>query len=119
VSYANAVKEQLLGVEAGVLAAEGAVSEPVARQMALGARDRLGADLGLSFTGIAGPDGGSIEKPVGTVWMAKADATGCVARRLQLGQSRERIRQAAVAHGFRWLLEDWLAARRRRALAAD
>lgn len=119
VSYANAVKEQLLGVEPGVLAAEGAVSEPVAVQMAHGARARLGADLGLSFTGIAGPDGGSAEKPVGTVWMAKADAAGCVARRFQLGQSRERIRQAAVAHGFRWLLEDWLAARRRRALAGD
>ena len=119
VSYANAVKEQLLGVVPEVLASHGAVSEPVALQMARGARDRLGADLALSFTGIAGPDGGSAEKPVGTVWMAKADPAGCVARRFQLGQSRERIRQAAVAHGFRWLIEDWLAARRRRVLAAD
>lgn len=119
VSYANAVKEQLLGVEPGVLATEGAVSEAVARQMALGARTRLGADLALSFTGVAGPDGGSAEKPVGTVWMARADAAGCVARRLQLGQSRERIRQAAVAQGLRWLMEDWLERRRGQALAAE
>src|SRR5690606_26764295 len=97
VSYANAVKEQLLGVAPEALAAHGAVSEPVALQMALGARERLGADLALSFTGIAGPDGGSAEKPVGTVWMAKAGPSGCVARRFQLGQNRERIRQAAVS----------------------
>jgi len=119
VSYANAVKEALLGVDPGTLASQGAVSEPVALQMARGARARLGADLALGFTGIAGPDGGSAAKPVGTVWIARAGPDGCAARRLQLGQSRERIRQAAVAHGFRWLLEDWLAARRRPALAAD
>ena len=116
VSYANAVKEQLLGVTAETLGTYGAVSEPVAVQMARGARERLGADLALSFTGVAGPDGGSAEKPVGTVWMARADATGGVARRLQLGQSRERIRLAAVSHGLRWLMEDWLGERRRRAL---
>jgi len=119
VSYANSVKERLLGVDPAALAAHGAVSEAVALQMAAAARDRLGADLALSFTGIAGPAGGTVEKPVGTVWMARADAGGIAARRLQLGQNRERIRLAAVAHGFRWLLEDWLAARRRRALAAD
>lgn len=119
VSYANSVKEQQLGVTPAALADHGAVSEAVALQMARGARERLGADLGLSFTGVAGPDGGSADKPVGTVWMARADASGCVARRFQLGQSRDRIRQAAVAHGFRWLLADWLAARRQRALAAD
>jgi PncC family amidohydrolase len=118
VSYANAVKEELLGVAANDLATHGAVSEVVARQMATGARSRFKADLSLSFTGIAGPDGGSEEKPVGTVWMAKADASGCHAQRLNLLQGRERVRQAAVSHGLRWLMEDWLAERRRRRLTA-
>ncbi len=114
VSYANSVKEQLLGVDAAALAAHGAVSEVVALQMATGVRERLGADLGLSFTGIAGPEGGTSDKPVGTVWMAKADAQGAVARRLQLSQDRDRVRQAAVSHGLRWLMEAWLADRRQR-----
>ncbi|MGK2914146.1 MAG: CinA family nicotinamide mononucleotide deamidase-related protein [Porticoccaceae bacterium] len=118
VSYANAVKEELLGVAANDLATHGAVSEVVARQMATGARSRFKADISLSFTGIAGPDGGSEEKPVGTVWMAKADASGCHAQRLNLLQGRERVRQAAVSHGLRWLMEDWLAERRRRRLTA-
>ena len=84
--------------------------------MAAGARERLGADLALSFTGVAGPEGGTPEKPVGTVWMARADASGVAARRLQLSQGRDRIRQAAVSHGLRWLMEDWLAGRRRLSL---
>lgn len=67
VAYANAAKQDLLGVDAGMLAAHGAVSEPVALAMARGAAERLGADLGLAVTGIAGPGGGSPEKPVGTV----------------------------------------------------
>ena len=80
VAYDNAVKTGLLGVDEGVLAAHGAVSEPVARAMADGARARLGADVGVAITGIAGPSGGSDAKPVGTVVVA---ATG-------LG--RERVR---------------------------
>jgi len=119
VSYANAVKEELLGVSAADLAAHGAVSESVARQMAVGARARFRADLALSFTGVAGPDGGSDEKPVGTVWMAKADASRCQAQRLNLLQGRERVRQAAVSHGLRWLMDDWLAERRRNRLALN
>ena len=63
-----------------------------------------------------GPEGGTPEKPVGTVWMARADASGVAARRLQLSQGRDRIRQAAVSHGLRWLMEDWLAGRRRLSL---
>lgn len=72
VVYSNAAKQAFLGVRAETLAAHGAVSEPVARQMAEGARARTGADYALAVTGIAGPSGGSPEKPVGTVFLALA-----------------------------------------------
>lgn len=75
-AYSNRVKVDVLGVDPGVLDREGAVSEAVARQMARGVRERLGADIGLSTTGVAGPTGGSPEKPVGTVWIGYADAEG-------------------------------------------
>jgi len=72
VAYSNPVKESLLGVPTELLASRGggAVSEEVARAMAAGVRERLGANIGIGITGIAGPGGGSPEKPVGTVWMA-------------------------------------------------
>ena len=70
VSYANDVKERILGVPTALLATDGAVSEPVARAMAGGVRERLRADIGVAITGVAGPDGGSPEKPVGHVWIA-------------------------------------------------
>jgi len=76
VSYANAVKEKFLGVRAETLLAHGAVSEDVAREMAVGAREKFGSDFALAVTGIAGPGGGSAEKPVGTVFIALADAAG-------------------------------------------
>ena len=68
VSYANSAKHELLGVDAASLTTHGAVSEVVVQQMAHGVRERFGADLGLAITGIAGPGGGSDDKPVGTVW---------------------------------------------------
>jgi nicotinamide-nucleotide amidase len=70
VAYSNAVKESLLDVPAELIQRKGAVSEEVARAMAAGARSRLDADVGIGITGIAGPGGGSAEKPVGTVWIA-------------------------------------------------
>jgi len=72
VTYANEAKVAALGVDAALIAQHGAVSEPVARQMAEGAARKTGADFALSTTGIAGPDGGSPEKPVGTVFIALA-----------------------------------------------
>lgn len=70
VTYANAIKASVLGVDQGDLARCGAVSEPVVRQMALGALERAGADYAIAVSGIAGPEGGTPDKPVGTVWLA-------------------------------------------------
>jgi nicotinamide-nucleotide amidase len=78
VTYANSAKTSLLGVSADDLAADGAVSESVARQMAEGALRASGADIAVAVTGIAGPDGGTPKKPVGTAWIgvaAKCSAT--------------------------------------------
>lgn len=72
VTYSNILKERLLGVPAATLAAHGAVSAPVVEAMARGALDALGVDVSLAVSGIAGPDGGTAEKPVGTVWIAVA-----------------------------------------------
>ncbi|MBE3556947.1 MAG: nicotinamide-nucleotide amidohydrolase family protein, partial [Firmicutes bacterium] len=72
VSYSNQAKEQILGVDPKILASEGAVSEPVARQMAEGVRNRAGSTYAIATTGIAGPEGGSLEKPVGLVYTAIA-----------------------------------------------
>jgi nicotinamide-nucleotide amidase len=70
IAYGNRVKVELLGVSPDDISAHGAVSEPVARQLAAGARARLSADVGIGITGVAGPGGGTAEKPVGTVWIA-------------------------------------------------
>lgn len=88
VAYSNRAKMDVLGVLPDALRQHGAVSEEVAAQMAEGVRHRLGADMGLSTTGIAGPDGGTPEKPVGTVWIGYADAGGVEAHRLQLVRDR-------------------------------
>ena len=96
IAYANVVKERLLGVPGESIARHGAVSEEVARAMAVGARERFGAEVGVGVTGIAGPGGGSIEKPVGTVWLA-VDVEGEVrSRRTNLVGDREEIRQRAA-----------------------
>jgi nicotinamide-nucleotide amidase len=98
VSYSNEVKIEQLGVPAELLEAYGAVSEPVAIAMAEGARTRLKADFALSTTGVAGPSGGSDEKPVGTVWIACAGPSGTVTRKLQLGTLREVNIQLTAMH---------------------
>ena len=98
VAYANEVKTALLGVPAAVLEAHGAVSAQVAVAMAEGARDRLGTDLGVGVTGVAGPDGGTDEKPVGLVYVAVAGLGAPVVRRyLWAGDRSANKRDSAVA----------------------
>jgi nicotinamide-nucleotide amidase len=96
IAYANHAKEELLGVPAALIAAKGAVSEEVALAMARGARTKLGADFALSVTGIAGPGGGSEEKPVGLVYLALVHDPKEVSRRLFLPASRELIRERST-----------------------
>ena len=95
-AYHNDVKRKVLGVEEAALAVHGAVSETVAKAMATGVRKRLGTDWAVSTTGIAGPDGGTPEKPVGTVWIAVAGPDGCRAERFQMGKDRQRNVQKTV-----------------------
>lgn len=97
VSYANQVKEQLLGVESEALRNHGAVSKEVVMQMARGAQLKFGTTYALATSGVAGPGGGSEEKPVGTVWIATATPDGVKAKKFNFGNSRQRnIRKAAL-----------------------
>lgn len=106
VAYCDDIKVSCLDVDPMVIDAHGAVSKPVALQMAFGARLRLSADVALAVTGIAGPRGGSPEKPVGTVWIAVAlgDGTG-TARRMRFVGGRESIRDRSVAAVLRLAAE--------------
>ena len=90
VAYADAVKRSVLGVAADALLTHGAVSQEVALQMAAGVRASLGASIGVSITGIAGPGGGSEDKPVGAVWVGYADGAHQRARRFLFGRDRVR-----------------------------
>ncbi len=96
VAYDNSVKAALLGVSPEDLEREGAVSEIVARQMALGVKARFGADAAVGITGVAGPGGGTEEKPVGTVWLAVVVDDEVQARRLSLVGDRSAIRERAA-----------------------
>jgi PncC family amidohydrolase len=95
IAYHNDVKLNLLGVRAEDIERYGAVSEEVALQMASGVREKLGADVGVSVTGIAGPGGGTPEKPIGLVWIA-VHASELKARRFHVGGDRAEIRQRAA-----------------------
>jgi competence/damage-inducible protein CinA-like protein len=95
VTYGNRAKTELLGVDASLIDSLGAVSEEVARAMAAGARRSAGADIGIGITGIAGPDGGSAEKPVGLVYIALDGSAGTRVRRTQFIGERDRVRYQA------------------------
>lgn len=104
IAYDDTAKQRLLDVSTGLLVEHGAVSEAVALQMAKSMRTRADTAWAVSITGIAGPDGGGSEKPVGTVWIAVAGPDGTTAMRRQLSGDRARIRSVAVESALEDLL---------------
>jgi nicotinamide-nucleotide amidase len=110
VAYSNDVKINVLGVGREAVEKHGAVSSEVARQMALGALRVFGADFAIATTGIAGPEGGTPEKPVGTVWVAVAGPGGVSARLFHLdGKTRAENMERAVAAAVEFLKEHLIA----------
>jgi nicotinamide-nucleotide amidase len=110
VTYSNEAKTRITHVPAELIGAKGAVSAEVACAMATGARMMAGSDLAVSVTGIAGPEGGSEDKPVGTVYMALADAMSCRVNRYNFQGDRERVREISCFTALDWL-RTYLAAR--------
>jgi nicotinamide-nucleotide amidase len=102
-TYSNAAKQEMLGVAAETLAAHGAVSEPVVREMALGALARSRARVAVAVSGIAGPGGGSPGKPVGTVCFGFALGGRVTTETLHLAGDRDAVRRQSVAHALRRL----------------
>lgn len=105
VTYSNAAKTELLGVPADLIAAHGAVSEPVARAMAAGALRHAPVQVAVAVTGVAGPGGGSAAKPVGTVWFGWATPQGVDTGCVRFDGDRAAVRQATVAHALAGLLQ--------------
>ncbi len=104
VTYSNAAKTQQLGVEAALIAQHGAVSEAVARAMAQGALFHSKAQVTLAITGVAGPAGGTLDKPVGTVWFAWAMPEGIHSELRHFEGDRAAVRQASALHSLLGLL---------------
>lgn len=96
VTYSNTQKTAQLGVDAGLFSHVGAVSREVVEAMVRGACDRSGARFGVAVSGVAGPDGGSVDKPVGTVWLAWADGEQLFAERRQFSGDRDEVRRQTV-----------------------
>lgn len=109
IAYHNDVKKNLLKVRREALEEVGAVSEPVAQQMAMGARAALGADYGIGITGVAGPTGGTPEKPVGLVFISVSSEAGDLVEAFHFSGDREDIRMAAVIAALQMLRRKLLA----------
>ena len=105
VTYSNASKTELLGVDPALIASQGAVSEAVARAMAQGALQHARAQVAVAVTGVAGPSGGSAEKPVGTVWFAWGLPSGITSELQHFAGDRAAVRAATVQHALTRLLE--------------
>lgn len=105
VTYSNAAKIELLGVNASLIDTHGAVSEPVARAMATGALQHSRAQVAIAVTGVAGPSGGSAAKPVGTVWFGFAFGSGVTTEMRHFEGDRGAVRLAAVQHALTRLAE--------------
>jgi nicotinamide-nucleotide amidase len=104
VTYSNEAKTHLLGVPEALIEAHGAVSEPVVRAMADAARARAAAEVAVAVSGIAGPEGGTADKPVGTVWFAWSAANGTHAEVCRYAGDRDTVRRASVEHALEGLL---------------
>jgi nicotinamide-nucleotide amidase len=104
VTYSNAAKTELLGVDAGLIATHGAVSEPVARAMAAGALAHSPAQVSVAVTGVAGPAGGSAEKPVGTVWFGWSVQGQLRSERRRFDGDRAAVRAATVHYALQTLI---------------
>jgi len=105
VTYSNAAKTDMLAVPASLIEDYGAVSEAVATAMASGALRHSQADYSVAVTGVAGPGGGSDDKPVGTVWIALASAEQMIARRYQFDGDRQAVRAATMQTALELLLD--------------
>jgi len=109
VSYSNGAKEQMLGVQNPAIEEHGSVSEPVVEEMANGALNLSGADIAVAVSGIAGPDGGSKEKPVGTVWFAWSVRDGSKVRTDTSSQhfdgDRDLVRELTVVHALQGVMD--------------
>lgn len=103
VSYSNSLKQQMLGVKSHTLEQYGAVSEETVKEMAMGALKNYEADFSIACSGIAGPDGGTPEKPVGTVWVAVANKDKVVAKKFQFGNKRLQNIERTATNGFYFL----------------
>ncbi len=105
ITYTNEAKHEMLGVPIDVISENGAVSEPVVREMAAGALASSHAQISVAISGVAGPGGGSEEKPVGTVWFAWAFGDDeCLAERVHFAGDRESIREQAALHAMRRII---------------
>ena len=104
VTYSNAAKTELLGVDAALIEAHGAVSEPVARAMAFGAIRHSAAQVSIAVTGIAGPTGGSAAKPVGTVWFGFSVQGSLQSEMQRFAGDRAAVREQTVAHALKRVL---------------
>jgi len=105
IAYSNDLKENLLNVPAEILETHGAVSGPVAEAMADGVIAATGAHFGISVTGVAGPDGGTDEKPVGTVWVGVALPSGTTSQLYNFSGNREEVREQTVKAALEFFLE--------------
>ncbi len=106
VAYANEVKEKILGVGAADIETWGAVSESVVRQMAEGVKQLMRVDYAVATSGVAGPDGGTTEKPVGTVWIAVSTPQKTIARKFVFSFTRERNIAKAAVKALELLIEN-------------